>query len=64
MTLTELAKKMNLTRSELSELLHGKRKAGAIYARKIAAYLGQPESWFRFYHMPGDELRRALMEKK
>lgn len=63
-TITALAKKMDVGRPELSELLSGKRKAGAIYARKIAAYLNQPESWSRFYHMPGDELRRMLMEKK
>lgn len=59
MTLTELARKIGIARSEMSRLVWGKSKVGPRTAQKIAAYLKDPD-WRRFVHMPGEQLRREL----
>jgi len=60
MTLKEKAQVMKINQGLLSQLLTGKRQIGPRSARKIAAYLGIPDAWPQFYHMPGPELRRIL----
>jgi transcriptional regulator with XRE-family HTH domain len=62
MKFKEIAKAMKMNPGLLSQLLKGHRLIGPCSARKIAAYLGIPDAWPQFYHMPGAELRRRLDE--
>lgn len=63
MTQKELAIEIGLHPQMLSILFTGRRRVGPRTAKRIAAYLKRPD-WQTFYHMPGDELRRALMDDK
>lgn len=60
MTHEELAKKIGLARTSLTELLNGKRTVGPKTAKRVAAYLNDPD-WRRYVEISGPELRQLLL---
>ena len=64
MTQYQLAHGIGVTPGSMSSMLNNKKTIGPKVAKKIAAFLGQPDNWRRFVEMPGEELRRVLLSKK
>jgi len=63
MTHEKIAHLTNIHRTNLTDLFNSKRMVGPKVAKRIAAYLGEPD-WRKFVHMPGAELKQILLPEK
>lgn len=59
-TIADVAKGLEMKEQSFRNLLNGQWNVGPNLAQKIASYLGRPDSWPDFYHIPASELRREL----
>ena len=56
----EVAPLLGVSPGTLSSLLVGQRRVGIIYAKKIAVYLGKPDSWREYVMIEPNDLRQVL----
>ena len=62
LTQQQIAERMNITQSAISQLITSKRAIGPKTAQRIARATGA-ENWQQFVHMPGLELKQYLLSK-
>ena len=63
MSQNRLAENIGFQCGFFSDILNDKRLVGPKVAKRIAAYLGEPD-WRKFVHMPGAELKQILLPEK